>query len=379
MKPGFSLYLDAVRFAAALAVVLSHLAYERFSGGGLQILRDLDIGRDAVVLFFVLSGLVIAYAAERGADGRRFTFNRATRLYSVLVPALILTLLFDGIGRLLDPAMYQGWWYAGLPVSEFLLRGLSFSNEWFGDPVRLGTNGPLWSLSYEACYYAMFGIAFYLSGGRRILLLALVAFMAGPRILVLMPAWLFGVVVWQALKRQSGGGPGASVAGRTIMIAGFPAVYGLGLTTDLVGNLDILSNALAGFFQPGFPLGFSANFLWYWVLGAAFAVHLAGMHRLAAGGEISRFSKAVRWLAGGSFTLYVLHYPALQMLHTVLPAELPYRGWALLAVTLLICFAVAEVCERRIGPFRNWCARSTERLRAFSVSRWHARLRRSLP
>jgi len=377
MRVGFSLYLDALRFLAAMAVVLSHLAYDRFSGGVLQPLRELDIGRDAVVLFFVLSGLVITFAAERDGSLRRFAFNRGTRLYSVLLPALLLTLAFDAVGHLADPAAYQGWWYAGLPVADFLLRGLTFSNEWFGDPVRLGTNGPLWSLSYEACYYALFAIAFYLSGLRRVVLLIVVASLAGPRVLLLLPAWVCGVFVWLAVKHRANV---PQLSGRSrcmVRIALFPLAYIAAHATDLVAKLDLLSSALVDYVSPGYALGFSANFLWYSVLATCFAIHLTGMHDLLKGRVSERIAQAVRWLAGASFTLYVLHYPTLQLLHAVLPEVLPYRELVLLAGTLVACFAVAEVCERRVGLLRNRCMLWGDRARSALVSGWLLRSRGS--
>ena len=64
MTQRFSLYLDFLRFSAAMIVFLSHFAYPRFTDGTYSFIRDLNLGSDAVVFFFVLSGLVIAYTAD---------------------------------------------------------------------------------------------------------------------------------------------------------------------------------------------------------------------------------------------------------------------------------------------------------------------------
>ncbi|MEQ1609536.1 MAG: hypothetical protein ABL956_11305 [Hyphomonadaceae bacterium] len=61
MSRALSLWLDAARAGAAVVVLLSHFAYAWASGGGLAWIRDWNLGSDAVVLFFVLSGLVIAH------------------------------------------------------------------------------------------------------------------------------------------------------------------------------------------------------------------------------------------------------------------------------------------------------------------------------
>ena len=60
MNPITSVYLDLIRFIAALLVVLSHAAYPRLDGVNFAMFGG--FGRDAVMIFFVLSGYVIAYA-----------------------------------------------------------------------------------------------------------------------------------------------------------------------------------------------------------------------------------------------------------------------------------------------------------------------------
>jgi peptidoglycan/LPS O-acetylase OafA/YrhL len=54
VTPALSLYLDALRFGAALTVFLSHYGTGRISGGLFWHLAD--YGRSAVLVFFVLSG-----------------------------------------------------------------------------------------------------------------------------------------------------------------------------------------------------------------------------------------------------------------------------------------------------------------------------------
>ncbi len=65
MNRGFSTYLDLLRFGAAVVVLMSHYGYERMSGGRWLWIRDLNLGSDAVIVFFVLSGFVIAHVAAR--------------------------------------------------------------------------------------------------------------------------------------------------------------------------------------------------------------------------------------------------------------------------------------------------------------------------
>jgi len=84
MPYAFSLYLDILRFAAALCVLLSHANMREI------VDRDLfpqSLGHDAVVIFFVLSGYVIAFVADTRESTRTgYWTSRLARVYSVALP-----------------------------------------------------------------------------------------------------------------------------------------------------------------------------------------------------------------------------------------------------------------------------------------------------
>lgn len=154
------------------------------------------------ILFFVLSGFVIAFttaAKQRGAID--YTKARMARLYSVVVPALLVTLLCDAVGRSINPGAYDGWWFNGGSLLEQVLRALTFSSQVGGENIRIGTNGPFWSVAYEAWYYAAFGIAMFARGWRRVALLLLVMIVAGLPIALLAPCWLMGVALHRLTTR----------------------------------------------------------------------------------------------------------------------------------------------------------------------------------
>lgn len=358
MNRTFSTYLDAVRFVAALTVLFSHFAYERISGGAHLWVRELNLGSDAVVIFFVLSGLVIAYTAEeKDADAGRYLFNRATRIYSVALPALLLTFALDRLGASINPAAYDGWWYVEAPLATLLWHGLTFSSEWHIPGTRLGTNGPYWSLSYEVAYYLIFAAALFLSGAKRILALAALAVIAGLKVLLLLPVWLLGVAI---LKMIRGRRLPTSAGACATMLLLPPVIYAACLWAGVPAMLFKASAALAGV-DPDVlrkVLGFSDEFVWNFVLGTLVAVHLAG----AAGLSCQRLPRddagvpvaSIRWLAGTSFSIYLVHYPLLQFLDAVLPAEMasgPRQG-LILAATLAACFLFAQAFERPLGHFR---------------------------
>ncbi len=79
MGPALSIYLDALRFVAAFVVFLSHYATHAFSGGVLWQIEP--YGRTAVLVFFVLSGVIIAWVTEsREETLREFAISRIARI-----------------------------------------------------------------------------------------------------------------------------------------------------------------------------------------------------------------------------------------------------------------------------------------------------------
>lgn len=349
MTRGLSIWLDALRVWATIVVVFSHVAYPRFTRGDYIFIRELNLGSDSVIVFFVISGMVIAYAAGRDAKLSTYAFNRLTRLLTVLLPALILTFVFDQIGRNIGPEAY-GSFYNPLPLGELLVRGLSMSNEWGAfERLRLGTNGPLWSLSYEAGYYVLFAAAFFLSGIRRVAVLVLLTLLVGPRVLLLMPAWLMGVWLWNWVAT---GGPTRLSASKARVFAwGGPLLYVYCLWT---GVPDALATLTAQYFAPmnyRIALVFSDEFVWNALLGAMTALHIMGMARLLQGYQGNH--PRIRWWAGASFSIYVTHYPALHLIDAIFPAETLARDGLLVAGSILVGLLFAQIFERSIGKSRS--------------------------
>ena len=351
MTSGFSHYLDLLRVVAALTVLASHIAYERFTRGDYLFIRDWNLGSDAVILFFVLSGYVVAYTAhEKDKTLGRFAFARATRLYSVVVPAILLTLALDWIGSRIDPEAYRGWWWNPAPAWEVILRSLSFTTEWTASAFRPGTNGPFWSLSYEAAYYALFGMAMFLRGWRRVLLLMLFSALIGIKVLLLMPAWLCGVWLYGRARTIS-----LRPASALAFFIG-PALFYIGaLAIDLPEHLMALTVASIGK-QAVVALRFSNEFIWNTLLAVLVTVHLtAALALLRRRAQPAGMRALTGWLSGASFSIYLVHYPSLQFWHAMLPDALTplMRDALLLGATLVTCFLFASLFERPLPDYRK--------------------------
>ena len=88
-----SLYLDFVRISAALCVFIYHLTGMPSNWPIIEFIRNSHLGDYAVAVFFALSGYVIAYVtSEKERDFTQYAINRAARVYSVAIPAIVLTL-----------------------------------------------------------------------------------------------------------------------------------------------------------------------------------------------------------------------------------------------------------------------------------------------
>ena len=90
MPKSTSVFLDGLRVLAALTVFAGHCVLLLYHGGFPLA------GHVAVIVFFVLSGYVIAYStlSRPGMSAKRYTVARLSRLYSVVGPALLLTAAF---------------------------------------------------------------------------------------------------------------------------------------------------------------------------------------------------------------------------------------------------------------------------------------------
>jgi peptidoglycan/LPS O-acetylase OafA/YrhL len=302
MANALSLYLDALRFGAAFAVFLSHYATGRISGGLFWFLAD--YGRTAVLVFFVLSGFVIAWVTDtRERTVEDYTLSRVARLYSVIMPAFIVTAALDYLGQTIDPKLYGPEWGHSMAHPAF---GYALSVVFLGESWNLavlpGFNLPFWSLNYEAWYYVLFAAATFLRGRRRTAAVGLAALLAGPKIILLLPVWLMGVAAWRWRATFPKGLGRPLVA---ISLTGFIAI-------EALGGQQLFWHPSTHWLPPGYSA-------YDYILGVIVAFFIVGLANLQLPMPGMRLEGVVRGLAGMSFGLYLLHYPLLNFFGTVVP------------------------------------------------------------
>jgi peptidoglycan/LPS O-acetylase OafA/YrhL len=354
-----SLLLDLVRFSAALMVAFGHLTQHYFSQGW----RD-STGHavEAVGVFFVLSGFVIRYVSrlKYGKIGE-YWIDRASRIYSVLLPAIGFTLVVYWIAIRINPGYYLPNW--GLFSNDLLARlalNVSLTSQLWSRTVNFLCNGPLWSISYEGIYYAIYGCAFYLRGALRwMTVLGLIA-LGGAHIALLFPLWLLGCVVYEIYVRLTLRRTGW----RTHLSFAALAAAGVLLWRPVVAMIFGWKNGMTRFLllhhlrPPNlhwmldyYRVGIPAAFLMLWLLVAVHGLRVEAR---------SRWVRSIRILAEGTFPLYVMHFPLYVLVASVIPYDHgnPVAKIAMLlaaiAFGVLLAFPTNRLRDAMRNRLRDW-------------------------
>ena len=264
---------------------------------------------------------------------------------SPLLPGLLAALGYAAM-RALDGPLPAG-------IAAEGLRSVATSLTFLSQSPLLGAptwgNLPYWSLCYEVWYYALFGAGSFLSDWKRIAAVAALALLAGFNVLLLFPLWLAGAWLNRSAWARS-------------LTAQQGVIYLLGCAAMLqVIRLFDLNALLWLRDQVPFALGMSEWVLSDYALTAVVVVALAALRPLAQAGThwLERWEAPIRWAAGFSFSLYLFHFPVLDLLERFGPPLPPGAWWVLapIAATLALCAGIAQLTERRTPALRRWLER----------------------
>ena len=266
------------------------------------------LGHQAVMIFFVLSGFLVGGSVISAHQKNKWSWTgyalrRLTRLWMVLIPALLLTFFWDTLGQHQSPTGYHGEFRARYnsgptPNAPTDLRLVTFAgNSFFLQTISVncfGTNGPLWSLANEFWYYLLFPLLLGIMAGRRWIIRITCAFLALAAV-VLLPGeilrggfvWLLGAGVFVLIQNERI----RNWATQTLWMAGSSLLLLALLAASRFGRLGGANDLL---------LGFGCALL---VAGLAVRAANSGIYaRLSA--DASEFS----------YTLYLVHFPVLAFL-----------------------------------------------------------------
>jgi peptidoglycan/LPS O-acetylase OafA/YrhL len=343
MPPKFSAYLDIVRFTAAFTVFLGHAAGKFWTGGFLWPLGA--YGDTCVVVFFVLSGFVIGYVSDtKETHWQEYAVNRVARLWSVVLPALLLTLVIDYAGVRIAPDLYLNRpWYGGDMEPLRYLASFFLVHDFWSLGLTPGINQPFWSLSFEGLYYVVFGIAFFAHSRWKWCAITVTLLISGPIIAVMLPVWLMGFYCYRMTKQWH---PPLAVS----MLAFIAGLGLLSMSPAIRTHMSTL--AIHGVIVERYIDAFS------------FLLNLVGAYGLCLNPKPlpARVAKSITHIAGTTFTLYLFHRPLIQMFSYLGPDDASSWGRRVLVIggTLGIIYVLTPITE----TLRRWMRKEGTRILA---------------
>jgi peptidoglycan/LPS O-acetylase OafA/YrhL len=360
---GVSSYLDLLRTVAAMTVLLSHYLPVLF-GASLELVP----GHDAVIIFFVMSGYVIAFVtADRDRPFSKYAIHRLARLWSVLIPALALSAIASVlVGARIGPVpvtiadISAPAAFAGAALENALFMG----ENWVG-ATPAPYNAVVWSLNYEAWYYAIFAAFTFAPRQWRWHISGLLLFLAGPNVALLFPCWLLGALLFNYRGRVS-----LRPATAYLIFAACLVLYGFAYYYNLTTqSRHWLSNITSG---ESYHLRSSTAFVGDYLLAPLVAASIVAIeHMPAVNRMFVQGSHLTKLASSRTLSIYLFHMPLLAILYgrVGLGHGEFWSGLACLLLGIALSVLLGNVTEARLSSWRRWLAR-VYRLAAGLMKKW---------
>jgi len=350
LSRNLSIYLDLLRRAAAMAVFLGHAAV--FVMPSLPSFISGNAG-EAVAVFFVLSGFVISFVAnEKEHSCGAYLIARVSRIYSVAILAILITFISDTIGTLCNLNYYLGLSFYNTGNWMNLFKNLTFLNELWYEHSVYGTNEPYWSLAFEVWYYIFFGIVYFLPAGFKLPAVIFWILICGPKISLYLPLWLMwliGVADYICTMRGY------------LQIRKYYAAMLMIFTVILYISVKKLFSYMTTMRGHMFEWhGYKSeivSFIYFMLIGFIIFINIISFDKPVQSRDFwnSSFERWLRWFAGASFTLYLLHMPILILIGALDPDVKAsfILGVISILFTLLMILVLAELGERKKSAYAH--------------------------
>lgn len=322
------IWLDLFRGLSALAVCAGHLRAAIFSDFSQQadggVIANIfyfatGLGHQSVVVFFVLSGFFVGGSVLNRSHDFKFSeyaLARLSRLWMVLIPALVATFLIDRLTYAYRPELFLGEHYSVInsgPTAggEYSVSALTFlANMAFLQTIYtpvFGSNGPLWSLANEFWYYVIFPLGLIILGHLRSSLLArtlallicvlIISFITYD-LMEGFVIWLFGVIVFNIYNRSRYNAP-------FTLVTLSAALFGSSLFLSKTGYSTIFA-----------PLSSDI------VCAILFSLFLISINNKTCPERWQRsIAAASKRLSDFSYSLYLFHFPVVLLIYAAFYSE----------------------------------------------------------
>jgi len=339
LSQGNSMLINILRLFAAEMVLFGHSIryldlFPRLNPPYMGAIENFS-----VIILFVISGFLIFYSLDKKKDMtfKSFFLNRFSRIYSALIPCLILIVLLDFIN--LKYFNYQlkyqnAFNFKTLLGNIFMLQDLpirtingvtlkifNFNLLNFNNLTSFGSARPLWTVAIEWYIYLFYGYFYLIMIKKKKLNISnwviffLVSIVPLSNVITgrgngLLLYWLAGGTVFYLIKNISGK--------FNVQVFIF-----LGLLSFCFAFLDTLP--IADYYDTKFVLLFSLSFFLFLV---AFKDNESKL--------VIKTNKILKKFTKYSYTLYLIHYSIIDLLVQILKAENKY-------IVLVICIITSNI------------------------------------
>lgn len=357
------LTVDLMRFLAAVTVVWAHVwgvitpFDDTATGVWKAVYISAGFGQDAVRVFFIISGYWITASILRKSGKGSWTWpsyfiDRFSRLWLVLIPALLIGLALDYSGRfVLDLPRYSDFDFVTMKdvdIATSLTPEAFFGNLTFLQTVYVptfGSNAPLWSLTNEFWYYIWFPALLFMFRGKlsimTLVTLATMVLFYNSGVTSAFLIWLLGSAVYVVTNRIGATWRTKPALVRNSAVAASLALFLVTLAATHLWSVSWLVDGLI------VGIGFS-------ILLTVIIAFDVGIPKILHSGSA--------YGAKASYSLYLIHFPLMLFLaSTVFAGQVfvagPFALMAAIGLTLaLVAFGwlFGMATEAHTGKVRNY-------------------------
>ncbi len=342
-----STFLDLTRGISAQVVLFGHAISYLGIFNMLQPPRAPYMQNIAVAVFFYLSGYLISYSSIRKSANPEYSFNdyffeRFARIYSAYFPAILFVILIDALMIYFFSDKYP--YMSAFNLKHFFGNVFMFQDfpVYFWKLTSLGSARPFWTLAIEWWFYMAFGWIFLYKPKANFGLLF--------KGLILVPLL---IVPWHNVFGRGNGLTFVWIAGAIspVVLAEFKkfqfnqklASFIAALVLTTIATLIVLKSGSPKSWKFGLFMS-GSFFAWLWHFQTTqYSVPVL----------LKRFSA---YIAGFSFTLYLVHYSLLDTLFRVFNVIIsPYLLLAIMFIlSNLISIVIARFTEDKHKVLAGW-------------------------